>query len=147
MDYAIDTSFFPSIGAVNPALTAMANALRVGDHLLERLGVGAAASGDAVAAEHNGRAAARPPARGDRRRRLRRADGRARRCGGADVDVTLVDRHSHHLFQPLLYQLACGGLSPGGVRHPDPGGGPAHATTSAVLMADARRASTPSGAS
>jgi choline dehydrogenase-like flavoprotein len=28
----------PSIGAVNPALTAMANALRVGDHLLERLG-------------------------------------------------------------------------------------------------------------
>jgi choline dehydrogenase-like flavoprotein len=30
---------FPSIGAVNPALTAMANALRVGDHLLERLGV------------------------------------------------------------------------------------------------------------
>jgi choline dehydrogenase-like flavoprotein len=36
--YVIDTSFFPSIGAVNPALTAMANALRVGDHLLERLG-------------------------------------------------------------------------------------------------------------
>ena len=37
--YVVDTSFFPSIGAVNPALTAMANALRVGDHLLERLGV------------------------------------------------------------------------------------------------------------
>jgi choline dehydrogenase-like flavoprotein len=36
--YIVDTSFFPSIGAVNPALTAMANALRVGDHLLERLG-------------------------------------------------------------------------------------------------------------
>ena len=35
--YVIDTSFFPSIGAVNPALTAMANALRVGDHLLQRL--------------------------------------------------------------------------------------------------------------
>jgi choline dehydrogenase-like flavoprotein len=32
------TSFFPSIGAVNPALTAMANALRVGDHLPERMG-------------------------------------------------------------------------------------------------------------
>ena len=32
--YVVDTSFFPSIGAVNPALTAMANALRVGDHLL-----------------------------------------------------------------------------------------------------------------
>jgi choline dehydrogenase-like flavoprotein len=36
--YVVDTSFFPSISAVNPALTAMANALRVGDHLLERLG-------------------------------------------------------------------------------------------------------------
>jgi choline dehydrogenase-like flavoprotein len=35
--YVADTSFFPSIGAVNPALTAMANSLRVGDHLLERL--------------------------------------------------------------------------------------------------------------
>ena len=37
--YVVDTSFFPSIGAVNPALTAMANALRVGDHLLDRLSV------------------------------------------------------------------------------------------------------------
>ncbi len=36
--YVVDTSFFPSIGAVNPSLTAMANALRVGDHLLARLG-------------------------------------------------------------------------------------------------------------
>jgi choline dehydrogenase-like flavoprotein len=36
--YVVDTSFIPSIGAVNPALTAMANALRVADHLLERLG-------------------------------------------------------------------------------------------------------------
>ncbi|MHB8588440.1 MAG: GMC oxidoreductase [Candidatus Dormibacteraceae bacterium] len=36
--YVVDTGFFVSIGAVNPALTAMANALRVGDHLLERLG-------------------------------------------------------------------------------------------------------------
>ncbi len=36
--YVVDTSFFPSIGAVNPALTAMANALRVGDHLLGRMG-------------------------------------------------------------------------------------------------------------
>jgi len=35
--YVADTSIFPSIGAVNPALTAMANALRVGDHLLERM--------------------------------------------------------------------------------------------------------------
>jgi choline dehydrogenase-like flavoprotein len=36
--YVVDASFFPSIGAVNPALTVMANALRVGDHLLARLG-------------------------------------------------------------------------------------------------------------
>jgi choline dehydrogenase-like flavoprotein len=37
--YVADTSFFPSIGAVNPALTAMANAIRVGEHIVERLGV------------------------------------------------------------------------------------------------------------
>ncbi len=36
--YVVDTSFFVSIGAVNPSLTAIANALRVGDHLLRRLG-------------------------------------------------------------------------------------------------------------
>jgi choline dehydrogenase-like flavoprotein len=36
--YVVDTSFFPSSSAVNPALTAMANALRVGEHLLARLG-------------------------------------------------------------------------------------------------------------
>jgi choline dehydrogenase-like flavoprotein len=35
--YVVDTSFFPSIGAVNPALTAMANALRVGDHIVSRM--------------------------------------------------------------------------------------------------------------
>lgn len=36
--YVVDGSFFPSSAAVNPALTIMANALRVGNHLLERLG-------------------------------------------------------------------------------------------------------------
>ncbi len=46
--YVVDTSCFPSIGAVNPALTAMANALRVGDHLLDRMGVAHVAPG----AEH-----------------------------------------------------------------------------------------------
>ncbi|MGO9350218.1 MAG: GMC oxidoreductase [Mycobacterium sp.] len=35
--YVVDTSFFPSIGAVNPALTTIANAIRVGEHLLERM--------------------------------------------------------------------------------------------------------------
>ena len=34
--YVVDSSFFPSIGAVNPTLTIIANALRVGEHLLER---------------------------------------------------------------------------------------------------------------
>jgi choline dehydrogenase-like flavoprotein len=40
--YVVDTSFFPSSSAVNPALTAMANSLRVGDHLLGRLGASSA---------------------------------------------------------------------------------------------------------
>jgi choline dehydrogenase-like flavoprotein len=35
--YVVDTSFFPSIAAVNPALTAMANAIRVGEHLIDRM--------------------------------------------------------------------------------------------------------------
>ena len=35
--YVVDTSFFVSIGALNPSLTAIANAIRVGDHLLQRL--------------------------------------------------------------------------------------------------------------
>ncbi len=42
--YVVDTSFFPSSSAVNPALTAMANALRVGDHLIDRLGASASES-------------------------------------------------------------------------------------------------------
>ena len=45
--YVVDGSFFVSSGAVNPALTIMANAIRVGDHLLERL---QARAGEAVAA-------------------------------------------------------------------------------------------------
>jgi choline dehydrogenase-like flavoprotein len=42
--YVVDGSFFPSSGAVNPALTIMANALRVGDRMLERLGTRATAA-------------------------------------------------------------------------------------------------------
>ena len=41
--YVVDGSFFCSSAAVNPALTIAANALRVGDHLLDRLGVSACA--------------------------------------------------------------------------------------------------------
>jgi NADH:ubiquinone reductase (H+-translocating) len=34
------------------------------------------------------------------------------------VDVTLVDRRNYHLFQPLLYQVATGSLSPGDISAP-----------------------------
>jgi choline dehydrogenase-like flavoprotein len=46
--YVVDTSFFPSIGAVNPALTAAANAMRVGEHLLARLGASSPGVTDAA---------------------------------------------------------------------------------------------------
>ena len=36
----------------------------------------------------------------------------------ADVEVTLVDRRNYHLFQPLLYQVATGGLSPANIAAP-----------------------------
>ena len=37
----------------------------------------------------------------------------AKRLADADVDVTIIDRTNHHLFQPLLYQVATGILSEG----------------------------------
>src|SRR5690606_35702689 len=36
----------------------------------------------------------------------------------ADADVTLIDKANHHLFQPLLYQVATGALSPGDIAAP-----------------------------
>jgi NADH dehydrogenase len=42
----------------------------------------------------------------------------ARGLAGAPVDVTLVDRTNHHLFQPLLYQVATAGLSPAEIAYP-----------------------------
>ena len=42
--YVADTSVFPSIGGVAPALTTMANAIRVGEHIAERLGTSATAA-------------------------------------------------------------------------------------------------------
>ena len=42
----------------------------------------------------------------------------ARALARAPVDVTLVDRPNHHLFQPLLYQVATAGLSPAEIAHP-----------------------------
>jgi NADH dehydrogenase len=43
----------------------------------------------------------------------------ARRLGKDErVDVTLVDRRNHHVFQPLLYQVATGALAPGDIAQP-----------------------------
>ncbi|RYG30938.1 MAG: FAD-binding protein, partial [Burkholderiales bacterium] len=42
----------------------------------------------------------------------------AKALNKADVRVTLVDRRNHHLFQPLLYQVATAGLSPGQIATP-----------------------------
>src|SRR5581483_2149570 len=42
----------------------------------------------------------------------------AKALAGAEVDVTLVDRINHHLFQPLLYQVATGILSDGQIAPP-----------------------------
>src|SRR5437870_7651217 len=42
----------------------------------------------------------------------------ARALKSAPVDVTLIDRRNYHLFQPLLYQVATGSLSPGQIAAP-----------------------------
>src|ERR1700745_2240155 len=42
----------------------------------------------------------------------------AQRLGRAPVEVTLLDRRNFHLFQPLLYQVATGGLSPANIAAP-----------------------------
>lgn len=42
----------------------------------------------------------------------------ARRLRTVPCEVTVVDRHNHHVFQPLLYQVATAGLSPGDIASP-----------------------------
>src|SRR5437870_1765190 len=42
----------------------------------------------------------------------------ARALAGAPVQVTLIDRHNYHVFQPLLYQVATASLSPGDIASP-----------------------------
>jgi NADH dehydrogenase len=42
----------------------------------------------------------------------------ARRLRNVECEVTVVDRHNHHVFQPLLYQVATAGLSPGDIASP-----------------------------
>lgn len=42
----------------------------------------------------------------------------AKGLAGANADLVLIDRRNHHLFQPLLYQVATGGLSPANIAAP-----------------------------
>jgi NADH:ubiquinone reductase (H+-translocating) len=42
----------------------------------------------------------------------------ARGLANAQVRITLIDKHNHHLFQPLLYQVAIAGLLPSQIAHP-----------------------------
>lgn len=42
----------------------------------------------------------------------------ARALGGAEIDVTVIDRRNHNLFQPLLYQVATAALSPADIAEP-----------------------------
>lgn len=42
----------------------------------------------------------------------------ARQLKSVDCEVTVLDRYNHHVFQPLLYQVATAGLSPGDIASP-----------------------------
>ena len=42
----------------------------------------------------------------------------AQALGRAALDVTVVDRTNHHVFQPLLYQVATASLSPSQIAYP-----------------------------
>src|SRR5258705_1303509 len=42
----------------------------------------------------------------------------AKELAGSPFDVTIVDQHNYHLFQPLLYQVATAGLSPADIASP-----------------------------
>src|ERR1700743_1064873 len=70
----------------------------------------------------------------------------------APVDVTLIDRRNFHLFQPLMYQVATGSLSPGEIAAPLRGGLSGHKNTQVLLGeaggidTDAERVILPDGA-
>src|SRR5216684_8222651 len=69
----------------------------------------------------------------------------AKALAGTAFDVTLIDRHNYHLFQPLLYQVATAGLSPADIAAPIRGilGGQKNITvvcgTVTAVDVDARR--------
>ena len=60
----------------------------------------------------------------------------ARALGRAPVDVTVVDRANHHVFQPLLYQVATASLSPSQIAYPIRGV-LRHQANTRVLLAEA----------
>src|SRR3979409_669987 len=59
----------------------------------------------------------------------------ARSLAKSPVQITLIDRKNHHTFQPLLYQVATAGLSPGEIAAPIRSILPSHKNV-AVLMAE-----------
>src|SRR5512133_2058276 len=82
-----------------------------------------AATGLVLARRESDRRRARTPARADAPRAVIVGGGfgglaAARVLGQSDLRVTLVDRRNHHLFQPLLYQVATAALSPGDIASP-----------------------------
>ncbi len=123
--YVVDTSFFPSIGAVNPALTAMANAVRVGERILDRLGASPAAAEPSSGAQHvdrpghdeddhrvgdqrgDGHEALRPAGQGHR---VRRADGD--RVGQRHVQVVAEPGGPSGARPRVLGELEVGIVAP-----------------------------------
>jgi NADH dehydrogenase len=61
----------------------------------------------------------------------------AKALRGAEVEITLIDRSNHHLFQPLLYQVATAALNPSDIAYPIRGA-LAGQKNARVLLADAR---------
>src|SRR6476619_5456358 len=62
--------------------------------------------------------------------------GAARELKNADANVTLVDKHDYHTFQPLLYQLATDLLETDAVEHPNM---TVHQANATAIDLDARR--------
>ena len=65
----------------------------------------------------------------------------AQKLKRADVDIKLIARTTHHLFQPLLYQVATGIISEGEIAPPDPGD-PAQAAATPRCCSATSRTST-----
>jgi len=62
----------------------------------------------------------------------------ARALAGAPVNITVIDRRNHHLFQPLLYQVATAALNPSDIAYPIRAA-VTHQSNARVLLAEAKR--------